>query len=112
MKLPSMKPEELKKLAVDYKEGRIFTNRHLSRPEEIGMVFMCLPLMGKDDILKLKQADPGLVYEYVNARMPRSVNGYPMFISARFLSQNDTRKFLKIVETLDEAEKEALAKIR
>ena len=40
--------EELKKIAVDIVEGKIFSDRHLRSSNDIKSVFMVLHLMDKD----------------------------------------------------------------
>jgi hypothetical protein len=109
--LPSLPPDELKQLAVDFKEGRVFSDRHVTNPQDISMVFLVLLFMDKEDIDQLKQDNLGMIFEYISKAGPRAVNGMPMFTSARYLNRSDTKLLFEMVTKLETAEKEALAKL-
>lgn len=98
--MKKMTDEELKQVAVDIYDGKIFSDRHFSSPEEaqslISVVFMPLGM----GALKTKKqvADLGLVYEYFDKAGPRAVNGFPMFMSCRFLNKADAKKMFGFFE--------------
>ena len=82
--------EELRQLAVDIADGKVYTNRHLPNPEMVNSVFLLIGLGGlhqhhKDDIDSI-----GLIYEYLSEAGPRSINGQPQFFSLRLLDKEDT----------------------
>lgn len=85
------KPEqELRALAVDLAEDKIFTDRHLPEHERhnFSLVFMVFIFMSQEQINRMD--DLGLVYEYIDKAGPRSVNGMPIFMSACYLNKHDT----------------------
>jgi len=87
-----MRPKkELKKLAEDIFDGRVFGTWDLSKGEEnlIGMIFMVAAFAPE----KIPE-DTVHLFEYMENAMPRGVNGKPMFMSCRIL----TKKELPIVQ--------------
>lgn len=101
-KPPEEKSVDLKKLAVDLYENRIFTDRHLIMDNQAHLltsVFM--PIMfgafsGKtqEDL----KNEIGMIYEYYDKAGPRSINGYPMFLSLRVITPKETEKMLLYYE--------------
>lgn len=89
--------EELRKLAVDWVEGRIFTSLDIPPGELEQMltkVFLLLGLGAFSDWPKKKINDIGILYEYMANRGHRSVNGFPQFItSCHWLNKADTKKW-------------------
>lgn len=82
--------EELKTLAIDIAEGRVFHDRLLG--DDKGMlasVFMPLMLMDKAQIDALAVLKPVFFYEYYSEAGPRSVNGFPIFFSFSYLNQEE-----------------------
>ena len=92
--------EELKRIAVDLYDGKIFSDRHFRSLEEthslISLVF--LPLVFGALKSKEQFADLGLVYEYFDKAGPRAMNGYPMFTSCCFLDKVETKKMFGFFE--------------
>lgn len=104
--IDSKTPEELKQIAIDIRAGRIFTDRHIQNLDDLSMVFMVFLFMKKEDIEDLRQSGVGLVYEYMEeANKHRSINGYPIFMSHKYLNIEDCKKLQEIVVKLAEAEK-------
>lgn len=101
--------EDLKQIAIDLFHGKIFTDRHLRRPEDIKMVFIVFAFMKKKDIDKLQKDPPGMIFEYLDKAGPRSCNGMPGFFSCQMLSREDTAKVLELYKKLEEAQKVALS---
>lgn len=94
--------EEIKTLAIDLQAGKIYTDRHVKNPSELGMVFMAIALGAlsgwtEEDIKKL-----GLVYEYISEAGPRGVNGHPCFMSHRILSIEDAEKVFTKAREIDD----------
>lgn len=92
-----MDNKELRQIAIDIYEGRIFTNRHCSG-DEAKHVFMVIGLGGFKDMTKEKIENIGLIYEYMSEQGPRSWNGKPMFMSCRTLTKAETEKMFKFFE--------------
>lgn len=84
--------EEIKKLADDIYKGIVFTDRHIQNPGDISGVFMLLALLSEEQIEAFKANMPGMIYEYMDKAGPMAINGMPMFLSLRFLSQEDAKK--------------------
>ena len=81
----TMKDEEMRALARDIVEARIFTS--LSVPEHLlTSVFMILGLMSREEAERLIADDIVMFYEHIDKRMPMCVNGYPIFMSMRTLN--------------------------
>lgn len=100
--LGGMSEEELRKLAVDYVEGKIFTTFHfheaeMDRGEMVGLVFMPL-LLGGVGFAK----DAWMLYEYYSEAGPRSINGYPIFFSMRKVIHKDAEAFKLYVKEYQE----------
>lgn len=84
---------ELKQLAIDIVDGKVFTDQHISQSQKhmLGQVFMPLLLGGVDELRAHdKLGDLGLIYEYYSEAGPLSINGMPTFTSLNFLSITDT----------------------
>ena len=84
--------QELRKIAMDFVEGKIFTDRQISSEDMIPTVFMPLGLMDEEQMADLISAKPRLIYEYLDSIGPMGmgINGHPIFFSARFLNEEET----------------------
>jgi len=95
--------EELKKLAQEMYRGEIFCDRQVSSPEDIEMVFIPLALMDNKERARLRKAKANFIYEYMSKAGPRSINGNPIFMSCRFLTEPETEKLLQFYKKISEA---------
>jgi hypothetical protein len=99
--------EELKTIAKDLYAGKIFSDRHLSGPHEISMVFMILAFLDAEHIKKMQDDNIDFIYEYLDQAGPMAVNGKPTFLSARMLNKDETTKmfdyYKKIKDAVDSA---------
>lgn len=97
--------EELKQVAMDYVDCKIFTNFHLRPGDEdmIGSVFMPLLFMSLWDY---NPDQIKLVYEYYDKQEQRSINGYPIFMSMRLMSKEDFEPFKEFVDKYQKVKKE------
>lgn len=82
---------ELVQFAKDMHAGKIFTDRHLSNPNDVTMVFMVLALADKKTIEKIAKriGDKGIIYEYMDKAGPMGVNGNPVFFSCGHLTDTE-----------------------
>ncbi len=87
--------EEVKKIAEDIYKGLIFTDRHISNPNDLTSVFMVLMFMEEKDINRFKNNPPGLIYEYMDKAGPMTINGNPIFMSMQLLSKEDGERVIK-----------------
>lgn len=93
--------KELRELAMDIVENKVFGSWMFRSAEEasnlMGMVFMCALFMAEEDREKLKAAGANHFYEYYDKSLPRSINGKPIFMSMRFILDeewNDLDKYI------------------
>jgi hypothetical protein len=102
--------EDLKKIAVDLKEGRIFTDRHIQKEDGrmLSMVFMPIALGAFENVSKEDLENIGLIYEHLSEAGPRSCNGYPGSFSMHLLNRDDTARMFEWYDKLVEAEKTVL----
>ena len=84
--------KEIKKLADDIYKGLVFTDRHIKYPNDVHRVFMPLILLKKEQLDEFEANPPGMVYEYMERAGPMAINGMPMFLSFRYLSQEDAKR--------------------
>lgn len=101
-----MEDKELRQLAVDIVDGRVFGTWNIPEDELKGLlasVFMPL--------IFIKERLPenlGHIYEYLSEAGERAINGYPMFMSMRFLSKDDTNKIKPLCAQLEQQKQEFL----
>lgn len=103
MLTPATEPE-LRQLALDIVEGRVFDSSQLGDDAHLmGSVFM--PLAFMEPVAKEELETWGLVYEYMSAAGPRAINGYPMFMSCRVLHRDSVPRLRELVLELVDARK-------
>ena len=90
--------EELKKIAMDIVDDKIFTSDMVRNPSEIGMVFMPVLLGGLKDMDEDKKKDVRVLFEYYSEAMPRGINGYPTFPSVQILFKEEVPIIQKYVD--------------
>lgn len=99
--------EELKQIAKDIVDRKVFTDRDLRNPalegDMLGMIFMPVLLMPNPGAFV---ADAGLLFEYWDQAGPRSINGYPIFFSVRKIIKKDMPALEHYVKTYWEMKKE------
>lgn len=98
--------EELKKLAIDIVEGRVFGTWNLSEDAPTSMVFMTLAFMGQEQLDSMKERDVVHIYEHISEAGPRSVNGMPMFMSHKELTRQEADELNPLIQRLEEMRKE------
>lgn len=95
-----MEEIELKQLAIDISENKVFGTFHMSKNDMkyIQVVFIPLIAMTKDQRQKLVDNEVVHFYEYYNKAGPRSVNGMPCFFSMYNITKNDWIKTVKYIK--------------
>jgi len=107
--LPLDSKQDLKEIAKGIHAGKIFTSNHLHKNESLntlGMVFMPLLFMdkkAKDDLIKAKAS---VFWEWMDQAGPRAINGYPIFMSMRFMTDAEWIKVMAYVKKIEAFEKE------
>lgn len=84
--------DELKKLAMELVQNQIFMSDQLRRPDDLTMVFIPLLMLSEEQIEQLKKEEVVHFYAYNKDALPRSVNGYPCFMTAHTLNREEYRK--------------------
>jgi hypothetical protein len=82
---------EIKQIAVDMAENKIFSNLHINKLDYSHMIMVFMPLIFLDEEQRKNLAKQKYVfaYEYYSEAGPRGVNGMPTFTSVRFLNEED-----------------------
>jgi hypothetical protein len=100
-------PLNLKALALDIVEGKVFGSWQLHNPEkELSMVFMSPLFANKEDL----PSDIGAVYEYLVHASNQSINSMPIFYSCRFLTTQQYKNVYEYVKEAQEHRKSFLQK--
>jgi hypothetical protein len=84
---------ELNKVALALTQNQIFTDRHInpiSYESMLPLVFMPIALGAFQNFTPEQLEDVGLIYEFYDQAGPRSINGYPCFVSMRILNFAET----------------------
>jgi hypothetical protein len=83
--------EDLKKIAIDFADGKIFTSDLLPDMNLLPQVFVPIALNCFKDIPEedIKKGKLWVIYEYYDKAGPRSINGYPIFFSLNYLSKEE-----------------------
>ena len=99
--------QELRQLATDIKSGMVFTSNHVPPGEEymLGSIFLPLMLMTEEQHKDFLEKKPAMVFEHMSQAGPRSVNGYPIFMSIQFLLEDEYKKVMEYYKELTEWEK-------
>jgi hypothetical protein len=81
---------ELKQIAVDLAEGKIFSNLQLGNQQHmLQSVFMVLIFLDEKAHNSMKENEIVFVYEYMHDAGPMAINGFPTFMSMRMLGKED-----------------------
>ncbi len=81
--------KDLKQIAVDLAEGKIFSNFHLRDQNDLTGTFMVMLFMEPDQLKKLADEEIMFIYEYMDKANPLSVNGMPTFFSMHYMNKYD-----------------------
>lgn len=93
--------KELKQIAHDLYQEKIFCDRYLHNPEtELTMVFMVFLFMDEKTLKNFQKEEPVFIYEYCTNSTGMQVNGYPTFFSCRHLNKEETEKMFKYYDTI------------
>lgn len=89
--LPHLTDDELRTFVNDFVSQQIFSSAHVpeSDVDLLKMIFMPIPFGAFEGYAEEDLKDLGLIYEYLDAQGPRSINGYPMFMSCRLMRKGD-----------------------
>lgn len=99
-----MEEKELRKLAADIYEGKVFTSSQC-KANDIPFVFLPIGLGALSDKTKEELENLGLIYEYISAAGPRCINGNPTFFSMRTLTIEELETLNTYYSEYDELKK-------
>jgi hypothetical protein len=98
---------ELKKIARDLLQGKIFCLWHLPPGDLHAMesTFMVLALMERDmiEVLIENWGKAPLIYEYIDRAGPLAINGNPIFTSCKWIHTDQVARFTEIYESMKAA---------
>ena len=102
--LPERTDAELKRIAVDIEGGSIFTSFQLppDEPKTVQYVFTPMMFVSRKQAQQMQEDDVVCLYEYLDNRLPRNVNGYPTFSSCYMLSREQWAKIQDHRKTIRE----------
>jgi hypothetical protein len=71
---------ELRKLAAEIIDNVVFTDRHIRKEDRDMFEMIFLPVALGDSRVRSTLQSSGMIYEYWEKALPRSINGYPIFM--------------------------------
>jgi len=98
---PDKSDKELRKLALDIADDKVFIDWYLKHDDDsnlekyghyLTMVFMPLALGAFKDWNREDLKELGMIYEYLTEAGPRSINGYPSFMSLQYLKREEASR--------------------
>jgi len=95
-----MDEKELKQLAIDISENKVFGTFHMNKCEIANMSTVFMPIIFMNDEQRKESANNNIVhfYEYYDKAGPRSVNGMPCFFSMHQINLRDWKKVVKYIK--------------
>lgn len=100
--VPRLPEAQIKELAKDMAMGKVFCDRHIHPEEHISMVGSVFMPIGLGVLSQVHGDQLGMFYEYMDKAGPRSVNGYPMFMSVKIMHRDDLEAFWAAYKTAAE----------
>lgn len=97
--------EEIKEVAIGIKSGAVFTSNHVSDWDMLPKIFISLgfaAMSGSSIIKDMEDNNIVFIYEYMDQRGPRCINGLPQFFSCRMLNEEDYNRVTGMCKKLEE----------
>jgi len=91
---PDKSEAELRQLAIEMVEGKIFGDWQVDDDATVRLVFLPLSFCGPAQLPR----NIGGIYEYVNQAGPRAINGYPMFMTMQFMTDKDREAIIPMIK--------------
>lgn len=112
MKYIKRDKKELKEIARKIVANEIFPSWAIRKNDErlLGSIFMPLMFLKDEDVKEMKDAEITFFFEEYCKSMPRSINGYPMFMSFNALSKDEGKLVINYCKVIDNAIKNTLIK--
>jgi hypothetical protein len=93
-------PEQIEALAWDINAGHVFGTWSCP-PDMIRVCFMVLAFMEEKHLKNLKEQNIAHLYETMDKAGSRSVNGYPSFMSAQYINEDDMEKVITRLKEIE-----------
>lgn len=97
---------DLKTIAIDLYEGRIFTSDMVGPHNTAGLIFMPLLFGAFKDKTEDEKKDIALIYEYYDKAGPRGINGKPIFTSLQWLNREEFALMIPFFEAYKKLKEE------
>lgn len=84
--------DELRQFVLALCDGKVFTSQHIPADRQkrmLPLVFLPLFFGGVDYLPERDHDKIGLFWEYRDQALPRSIDGYPCFMSCRVMTRSD-----------------------
>ncbi|KKN33959.1 hypothetical protein LCGC14_0798410 [marine sediment metagenome] len=94
--------QEIRELAIDIVEGKVYGSWEIKDVEDIKLVFMVLAFCAPSQLKELEAKKIEHVYEYLDKAGPRSINKMPSFFSMQCLTKDETLALLPLIKQLKE----------
>jgi len=96
-----MEETELRQLALDIADGKVFGSWSLWGTQHLlQIVFMPLAFMSREDLEAMTEKKVVHLYEYLSEAGPRCINGYPIFTSFRTITEKEWEWLVPVIEKL------------
>ena len=97
--------EELKQIAKDMLADKIFTNAHIREGDEhlLATIFMPFVFMDEKQRDELEAKGVKVLFEYLSEAGPRAINGYPMFMTCKYMTGEEWDKVYEYYEKMKKA---------
>lgn len=69
--------------------------------DTLRLIFLPLALADQATLDRIKKADAAVFFEELSKAGPRSVNGYPMFMSMAYLDSKEAKKVLVMIQKME-----------
>ena len=96
--------KNLKKLAVDIVDGKVFGSWEIKNADLVGSVFM--PLMFMNEEQRIEDKNVAHYYEYMDRASSMTINGMPAFSSMRKITKEELDIIIPLVEEYKNKKKE------
>ncbi len=106
--LPEMTDKELRALALDAVEGRLYGTWMCANSDEMRASFPILGLVDQEWFEGMKARNVVHFYEKMDKAAPIGVNGKPMFFSAHALTQSNFERLASLINMLLEQRRQFL----
>lgn len=101
---PRLTPEEISSVAKEYQAGHIFGSWQIpdTQADLLPSIFMVLIFLDEIAVKEIQATKAVYCYEHMSKAGPRSINGYPIFMSCRLIHKEDVELILEKTRKIEE----------